>query len=209
MMGNPKRNWKKLVADHATKLGVKARLTGDGIGKYERVHVACDHRSYSVIACCFVVKQFCCRAQARINQPGRENVGEAISKALTGRVDSFETRLKKAEVTRSRVGTVNPDKPDLLYLGSRDGFIKIGRCAECRALRWFKELNLYVIDAWELPQFAAGILERKIHDKFGHLRLLDPGFGKGWTEVFNIDPQLVISFIENELRSDITNWDLI
>ena len=199
-MGNPRLDWKIIVADHALNLGVEAILTGDGIGKYERIRITCEHGSSSVIACRFIQKRFCCRSQARAHQSGRENVGENISKSLTGRKDSFETRLKKAEATRKRVELENPLEPNLFYVCSRDSHIKVGRCSEHRAQRWFEELNLHVIDAWHLPKFAAGALELKVHKEFGHLRVLDPSFGKGWTEVFNAPPQLLISFVENELQ---------
>lgn len=201
-MGRSRLDWETLVSDHASILGVRAKLTGEGIGKYERVCVSCDHNSYTIMACRFIQKKFCCRSQARIHQPGRENVGERISNSLIGRKDSFETRIKKAEGTRKQIALSKSFEPNLLYVGSRDSLIKIGRCSEYSAQRWFEEINLHVLEAWHLPKFAAGALELKVHSEFGHLRLLDPSFGKGWTEVFDVSPQLIISFIENELHSD-------
>ena len=203
-MGNPRLDWKTLVENHASNLGVEAILTGVGIGKYERVQITCGHGSSSVMACRFIQKQFCCRSQARVHQPGRENVGKNISESLIGRKDSFETRLKKGEATRKCAQLQNPFQSDLFYVCSRDGLIKVGRCSESRAQHWFNDLNLHVIDAWHLPKFAAVRLELKIHKEFGHLRPLDPNFGKGWTEMFNINPRLIISFVESELQSDFT-----
>jgi len=205
-MGNPRLDWKSLVASHATVIGVTAFLTGIGVGKYERVQTTCEHGSSSVIACRFIQRRYCCRSKARVNQTGRGNVGESISRSLVGRKDSVETRIKKGETTRKRAALNRPLAPNLLYVGLRGDLVKIGRCLENRAQRWFKDIDLHVVEAWDLPGFAAGALELKIHDKFGHLRVLDPCFGKGWTEVFDVDPGLIISFVESELQLSNTTF---
>ena len=197
-MGRARRDWETLTRLHAEKIGATVRLTGEGVGKYERVEVTCSHGTHTVIACRFIQKDWCCRSEARRHQSGRENVGWKSAEKLRGRHDSLEVRMKKAEGNRRRVGVSEPDRDDLLYVAERDGQVKVGRCAADRT-RWFDELGLRVIEMWEMKQFDSGRLERLIHEKFGHLRPLDPSFGKGWTEVFDVDPHEIISFVEGVL----------
>jgi hypothetical protein len=199
-MSRARRDWETLAKLHAEKLGAEVKMTGVGVGKYERVEVTCPHGTHSVLVCRFVQKQFCCRSEARKHQTGRENVGEKISAALLSspREIPFEERLARAERNRQRVGTAEPDRDDLLYIAEREGKVKVGRVAANRT-RWFDELGLTVVEAWEMKQIHSGRLERLIHEKFGHLRPLDPSFGKGWTEVFDVSPHEIITFIEGVL----------
>jgi hypothetical protein len=197
-MANPRLDWETLARLHAEKLCAEVKMTGVGVGKYERVEVMCPHGIHSVIVCRFIQKQFCCRSEARKHQTGREECGRRSAEKNRGRHDSLEIRLKKAEAQRQRVGVLEPDRDDILYVAKRDGKVKVGRCAADRT-RWFDELGLTVVEAWEMKQIDSGRLERLIHEKFGHLRPLDPSFGKGWTEVFDVSPHEIISFVEGVL----------
>ena len=197
-MARARLDWNTLTKLHAEKICVEVKMTGEGVGKYERVEVKCLHGTHSVLACRFIQKQFCCRSEARKHQTGREEVGRKSAEKLRGRHDSLETRLKKAAGNRRRVGVAEPDRDDLLYVAERDGKVKFGRVAANRT-RWFDELNLSVVEVWEMKQIDSGRLERLIHEKFGHLRPLDPSFGKGWTEVFDVSPHEIITFVEGVL----------
>jgi hypothetical protein len=197
-MANPRKNWEALIKNHADRLGVIAALTGDGVGKYERVFVQCTHGSHTVMACRFMQKCYCCRKEARKWQTGREGVSEKIRAKNLGKRDSLETRLKKAEAVRKRGALRSQD--DLFYVASRGESLKVGRCA-LHNLIWLKRLNLSVIAGWELDSENAYLLERRVHAQFCEFRRLDPSFGKGWTEIFDIRPEKIISFIENEIRA--------
>jgi hypothetical protein len=197
-MSRARRDWETLAKLHAEKLCAEVKMTGVGVGKYERVEVTCPHGTHSVLVCRFVQKQFCCRSEARKHQTGREEVGRKSAEKNRGRHDSLEVRLKKAEASRQRVGITEPDRDDLLYIAERAGKVKVGRVAANRT-RWFDELGLTVVEAWEMKQIHSGRLERLIHEKFGHLRPLDPSFGKGWTEVFDVSPHEIITFVEGVL----------
>lgn len=196
-MGNPRLNWDALVSEHAAKLGVKAELTGEGIGRCEKVRTRCEHREYEVTASSFVKKEHCCRSEARRHQSNREHVGAVAAEKLRGRKDPIDVRLKKAEGTRRRGATKSQD--DLLYVAAKDGRIKVGRVA-LHYTRWFDNLSLTILFGWELESWAAFKLENEIHDRFGDQRPLDPSFGKGWTEVFDIDPKILVNFIEERLQ---------
>lgn len=190
-------DWKTLVAEHAQALNVEAILTGNGVGKYETVKVECSHGQREVMACRFIATKYCCRKQARKNQTGRELVGQKISEKLKGRKLPLERRLKHADGARSRA-PAQPTRPDLFYVAVRGDKVKVGRCSLHR-LRWLKERDLIVVEGWELESWAAFSLEQQVHKRFGHLRSLDPAFGTGWTEVFDVPPQKLITFIKYEL----------
>jgi hypothetical protein len=112
----------------------------------------------------------------------------------------LENRAKRGEIQRkAKIPEKQLNAPALLYVAERNGQTKVGRVLESGLKRRGTTLNVEIIDSWELPNFGAQQLELKIHEHFGHRRPLDPSFGPGWTEVFDVPHQELINFIENLL----------
>ena len=125
---------------------------------------------------------------------------EAVSARLLKYYSLPENRARRGDIARkARIPDEFVDSPALFYVAERDGKTKTGRVLETGLKRRMSSFHLTVVEAWEMTNLNAQKLELVVHERFGHLRSLDPSFGPGWTEVFDIHPYELIRFIEEEM----------
>lgn len=98
----------------------------------------------------------------------------------------------------SKLSKESKQRPDLFYVALKGPLTKVGRIKPSSAKKWFLQWD-EILHVWELELEISLKLEREVRKQFGKYRPLDPSLGKGWTELFEVPSDKIISFIENQL----------
>ena len=182
-------DWESRILSHAKVLGVEAEFSREKMCARTRVQVQCEHSSFSTPAYSFCSKVCCCRTGSNMRRTLSEESCRKIGES------NRETWLRKDRFW-CHGEPRDAEKPDFFYVSRLRGFTKVGRCAHQNYLSRYEEV-VYLRDDLLLGETIR--LEKAVREKFGHLRPLNPDFGKGWTEVFNVNPHEIISFVEGVL----------
>lgn len=188
--------WKDKALKKAAELGISIEIPHERLHARSKVSVTCEHMTILSPLYSFCSKVCCCRVGSNIRrtlkESSRRKLGESNSKSWESKDRFWADPDKLSEETRIR--------PDLFYVALKNGLTKVGRVKPSSARQWFKNWD-QVIDTWEMTLEHSLKLERAVRYEFNELRPLDRSHGKGWTELFEVNPNVIISFIENELSS--------
>lgn len=191
--------WKNRALEKALELGLSIELPDEDLHARSKISVTCEHMTISSPLYSFCSKVCCCRIGSNkrrtFKDSSRKKLGESTSKSWESKDRFWADPNKLSEEMKN--------KPDIFYVASKKGLTKVGRIKPSAAKKWFRLWD-EVIDTWEMTLEHSLRLERAVRHEFNDLRPLDRSLGKGWTELFEVDPKVIISFVENELSRDKT-----
>lgn len=189
--------WRDRALKKAAELGISIEIPNERLHARSKVSVTCEHMTILSPLYSFCSKVCCCRIGSNMRrtfkESSRRRLGESNSRSWESKDRFWADPDKLSEEMKNR--------PDIFYVALKNGLTKVGRVKPSLARKWLKAWD-QVIDTWEMTLEHSLKLERAVRYEFNELRPLDRSHGKGWTELFEINPNVIISFIENELSYD-------
>ena len=190
------RIWRERIIQKSSALGVTVEIPDGNIHARTRLVVSCSHGTIKSPAYSFCSKCCCCR----IGSNERRVLGEATIQKMKDAQHKSWLRTDRFWANPENLSEEAKKKPDLFYVAVKGELTKAGRIKPSTARTWFPRWDK-VLAVWELNLEHSLTLERDVRQQFFRYRPLDSSFGKGWTELFSVEPNEIILFIEQRLRT--------
>jgi len=188
--------WKSRIEAKASEFQLHVQFPDGPLHARSRLLVTCKHGTVESPVRTFCNKVCCCRIGSNerriLGQDTIDRMSESQRKSWL-RPDRFWANPQTLSEDSKR-------RPDLFYVAKKGILTKVGRIKPSSAKKWFLQWDR-ILCVWELELEASLKLERLVRAQFEKSRPLDPSLGKGWTELFKVSSDEMISFIEGQLQT--------
>lgn len=188
--------WKSKIEAKAQELQLNVEIPDELLHARSRLLVSCKHGTVESPVRTFCTKVCCCR----IGSNERRILGEDTISRMSESQRKSWLRPDRFWADPQALTQESKRRPDLFYIAIKGSLIKVGRIKPSSAKKWFLQWDK-ILRVWDLELEASLKLERSVRAQFEKTRPLDPSLGKGWTELFDVPPDEMISFIENKIQT--------
>lgn len=189
------QTWGAKIKAKANELQLAVGLPGELLNARSRLLVTCEHGTTESPVRTFCTKVCCCR----IGSNERRTLSQTTLKKMSESQRKSWLRPDRFWADPENLDEDSRQLPDLFYVATKGKLTKVGRVKPSTAKKWFPRWD-QILQIWELELKKSLSLEREVRAKFESKRPLDPSLGKGWTELFDVQPHEMILFIEQRLQ---------